>query len=167
MITWLRESTVAAGLLAILRIWLGYCWFTHGLEKLQKGFDATGYLQFVVSNPVKGPDKSILYGWYNSFLENFALPNAELFNFIIPWAEFLIGLGLILGCLTTVAAFFALLMNFSFLFAGTVSSNPAFILGEIIILFAGLNAGKFGLDRWLFPATRKYLPWNKNRSTTE
>ncbi|MDF2534645.1 MAG: Crp/Fnr family transcriptional regulator [Bacillales bacterium] len=164
MVTWLRTNTIAAGILAVLRIWLGYNWFTHGIDKFQNGFDASGYLKFAISAPVKGPDGNILYGWYVSFLENFALPNAKLFNFVIPWAETLIGLGLILGCLTTAAAFFALVMNFSFFFAGTVSTNPPTMLAAFILLFAGYNAGKFGLDRWVVPAMRKYFPWHKEES---
>lgn len=86
----------------------------------------------------------------------------DIFNTIVPLGEFLVGLGLILGCLTTLACFFALVMNFSYLMAGTVSHNPSDILLGVIILFAGFNAGKFGLDRWVIPFIRKtskqYLP---------
>jgi thiosulfate dehydrogenase [quinone] large subunit len=54
--------------------------------------------------------------------------------------------------------FFGLLMNFSYLMAGTISSNPIDILLGGIILFAGFNAGKFGLDRWVIPFMRDLLP---------
>lgn len=46
-------------------------------------------------------------------------------------------------------------MNFSFLLAGTVSHNPTDILLGGMILAAGLNAGVFGLDRWVIPFIRK------------
>ncbi|GAA3330132.1 hypothetical protein GCM10020331_081440 [Ectobacillus funiculus] len=62
---------------------------------------------------------------------------------------------MLLGCLTTAAAFFGLVMNFSFLLAGTVSHNPTDILLGGIILAAGFNAGVFGLDRWVIPFIRK------------
>ncbi|MDF2558036.1 MAG: Crp/Fnr family transcriptional regulator [Bacillales bacterium] len=166
MVHWLRKSDIASWILAVLRIWLGYNWLIHGVEKISKGFDAAGYLKFVMGNPVKGPDGQVLYGWYNSFLENFALPNVKLFNFIVPWGETLIGLGLLLGCLTTAAAFFALVMNFAFFFAGTVSSNPPYIIYQFIILFAGYNAGRIGLDRWIIPAIRKTFPMFSKGSTS-
>lgn len=151
---WLRESNSAAIILAIIRTYLGYAWLTAGWGKLTGGFDATRFLQNVVANPVTGPDGAPVYGWYVTFLETFALPNIGIFNFLIPLGEFLVGLGLILGCLTTAAAFFGLLMNFSFFLAGTVSHNPTDIFFGGLILFAGYNAGRYGLDRWVVPYLR-------------
>ena len=151
----LRENNIAAGILTVLRLYLGYMWLTAGWGKITKGFDASGYLGNAVANPVKGPDGNMVYGWYVSFLENFALPNVELFNVLVPWGEFLVGLGLILGCLTTAAVFFGLVMNFSFFLAGTVSHNPTDIFLAVIILTAGYNAGRFGLDRYVIPFINK------------
>jgi thiosulfate dehydrogenase [quinone] large subunit len=56
-------------------------------------------------------------------------------------------------------------MNFSYLIAGTVSSNPLCILLDVIILAAGLNAGRIGLDRWLIPFIRKMTA--KDHNATE
>ncbi|WP_053365644.1 DoxX family protein [Bacillus sp. FJAT-27245] len=150
----LRENKIAAALLAVLRIYLGYAWLTAGWGKITGGFDATGFLKGAAANPVAGPN-GIVYGWYVDFLNAFAIPNAELFNVLIPWGEFLVGLGLILGCLTTAAMFFGLVMNFSFMLAGTVSHNPTDILMGFIILVAGANAGKYGLDRYVLPFINK------------
>jgi uncharacterized membrane protein YphA (DoxX/SURF4 family) len=152
----LRENKISAAILTIIRLYLGYAWFTAGLGKIQSGaFDATGFLKNAVANPVKGPDGNMVYGWYVNFLESFALPNIDVFNFIVPWGETLIGLGLMLGCLTTAAMFFGLVMNFSFFLAGTVSHNPTDIFLGFIILTAGYNAGRIGLDRWVVPFIRK------------
>jgi len=164
---WLRENTVAAGLLTILRLYLGYTWLEAGLHKLTGGFDASGFLKGAVANPVKGPEGDLVYSTYVGFLKSFALPNAHLFNTIVPLGEFLVGLGLILGCLTTAAMFFGLVMNFSYVMAGTVSTNPWDILLGMFILVAGYNAGKFGLDRWVIPFVRKTIfkktePLNEN-----
>lgn len=148
----LRESTIAAGLLLILRLYLGYSWITSGWGKISGGFDASGFLKGAIANPVQGPN-GVVYGWWTSFLESFALPNASVFNVLIPWGEFLVGLGLILGCLTTVAAFFGVIMNFSFLLSGTVSHNPTDILMGVLIMVAGYNAGRFGIDSLI----NKYL----------
>ena len=155
LVKWLRENTVAAGLLAIIRLYIGYSWLTAGFHKLTGGFDASGYLANAVANPVKGPDGSMVYGWYVTFLKSVAIPNVDIFNTIVPLGEFLVGLGLILGCLTTVAMFFGIVMNFAFFLAGTVSHIPTDLFLGAIILFAGFNAGKFGLDRWVIPFIRK------------
>ena len=155
MVKWLRENTIASGILALLRLYLGYEWLTAGFHKITGGFDASGFLKGAIANPVKGPDGSIVYSTYVGFLKSFALPNSGIFNVLVPWGEFLVGLGLILGCLTTAAMFFALVMNFSYVMAGTVSTNPWDILIGIFIVFAGYNAGKFGLDRWVIPYIRK------------
>jgi thiosulfate dehydrogenase [quinone] large subunit len=151
MFKFMRENKYAAMVMTFVRLYLGYSWFTGGLGKVTSGaFDASGFLNGAIAKPVAGPD-GIVFGWYVSFLEHFALPNADLFNTVIPWGETLVGLGLLLGCLTTYAAFFGLVMNFSFLMAGTVSHNPTDILLGFLILVAGANAGKFGLDRWVMP----------------
>ncbi|WP_423801018.1 DoxX family membrane protein [Neobacillus sp. SAB-20_R2A] len=152
---WLRENKIAAGILTVLRLYLGYSWFTAGFHKITGGFDAAGFLKGVTANPVKGPDGAVVYGWYVEFLKGFALPNVDIFNFIVPWGEVLVGLGLMLGCLTTAAAFFALVMNFAFFLAGTVSHIPTDIFLGVIILAAGYNAGRIGLDRWVVPFFRK------------
>jgi thiosulfate dehydrogenase [quinone] large subunit len=151
----LRENKISAAILTVLRLYLGYAWLTAGFHKLTGGFDASGFLKGAIANPVKGPDGSVVYGWYVDFLQHFALPNAHIFNTIVPLGEFLVGLGLILGCLTTAAMFFGLVMNFSYMFAGTISTNPMDILIGVIIIAAGYNASRIGLDRWVIPFIRK------------
>ena len=151
----LRENKVSAIILTVIRLYLGYSWFTAGLGKLTGGFNASGYLKGAIANPVKGPDGALVFGWYVDFLKGFALPNIDIFNFVVPWGETLIGLGLLLGCLTTAAAFFGLMMNFAFFLAGTVSHNPRDIILGFIILTAGYNAGRIGLDRGCFLSSEK------------
>jgi thiosulfate dehydrogenase (quinone) large subunit len=154
LVNFLRTNKIAAALFTVLRIYLGYAWMTAGWGKITGGFDATGFLNGAAANPVTGPD-GIVYGGWVTFLESFAIPNAELFNVMIPWGEFLVGLGLILGCLTTAAAFFGVVMNFSFLLSGTVSHNPTDIIMGVLIMVAGYNAGVFGLDRYVVPFFKK------------
>jgi thiosulfate dehydrogenase [quinone] large subunit len=154
LVKFLRENTISAALFAALRIFLGYQWMTAGFHKITGGFDASGFLKGAIANPVKGPD-GVVYGGWISFLENFAIPNADLFNVLVPWGEFLVGLGLILGCLTTAAAFFGVVMNFAFMLSGTISHNPTDIIMGILIMVAGYNAGKFGLDRYVVPFCSK------------
>lgn len=146
----LRNNRIAAGILVFLRVYLGWAWLTAGWGKVTGGFDASGYLQGVVGSE----EVLATYPWYHSFIEGFALPNADLFSFMVAWGEVLVGLGLILGIFTTAAAFFGITMNFAFLFAGTISTNPLLVLITIFILAAGANAGRFGGDRWVIPYLR-------------
>ncbi|MFC4322565.1 DoxX family membrane protein [Litchfieldia salsa] len=169
MNTFLRENKIAAGILTVIRLYLGWAWMTGGWGKITGGgFDAAGFLNGALANPVA--DKATgaaLYPTYNAFIEGIALPNVGIINFLIPWGEFLVGVGLILGCLTTAAMFFGLMMNFMFMFAGTVSTNPLMILLGVIVLAAGANAGKFGADYYVLPYLRKVMNFNVGRETTK
>jgi thiosulfate dehydrogenase [quinone] large subunit len=158
MMKFLRENVYAAGVMVVLRLYIGWMWFDSGLHKLTGGFAADGFLKNAIANPVADrATGEAVYPTYTAFLEGFALPNAKLINFLIPVGELLVGLGLMIGAFTAAAAFFGLLMNFMFLFAGTVSTNPWMVLIGTIILVAGTNAGKFGVDYYLMPLVRKLL----------
>jgi len=73
--------------------------------------------------------------------------------------ETLVGLGLIFGALTGIAAFFGATLNISFLLSGTVSSNPVMLMLAIFVVLAWRVAGFIGLDRWLLPALG--TPWQR------
>lgn len=154
----LRTNNVAAAILTVLRVYLGWKWLTAGWGKITGGFDASGFLTGVVNNETV----MSTYPTFHAFIENIALPNAGLFSFMVAWGELLVGLGLILGVLTTAAAFFAAMMNFSFMFSGVVSSNPWMILLTVFVLAAGYNAGKIGGDRWIIPYIRGLFANKKN-----
>lgn len=148
-INFLRTSTVAASILAVLRVYLGYKWLMSGWGKVSTGgFDASGFLQFAVQNATG--EKPTVSGWWADFLTAFAIPNVELFNTLIPVGEIAVGLGLILGCLTPIAVFFGLVMNFSFMFSGVTGPNPLMVLLGTIILVSGYNAGRIGLDFFVY-----------------
>ncbi|MGI2298189.1 DoxX family protein [Paenibacillus sp. GXUN7292] len=158
MLKFWRENKIAGLLVTIVRFVAGYAWLTAGWHKITGGFDATGFLTAAANNPVM--DKATgeaVYPTFTAFLEHIALPNAKIINIAIPWGEFLVGLGLILGTLTVTAAFFGVLMNFMFMFAGTVSTNPWLLLLGFIVILAGANAGRFGLDRYVLPWMHKGL----------
>lgn len=159
-VNWLRESKVSAAILVFLRVYVGWYFLKAGWGKVTgEGFDASGYLKNAIANPVGG--EAATYPWMVSFLEKFALPNIDLFNFLVPWGEVLVGIGMIVGGLTTAATFFAMFMSFTFMFAGTVSSNPLLILMNIFIIVAGANAGRYGIDRWILPYFRQLFGKNK------
>lgn len=147
----IRNHSVVAGILAVLRIYIGYTWFTSGISKLGTGFDASGFIAAAAANT------EAVQPWWRAFLQVVALPNAELFSFLVVWGEVLVGLALILGLFTNFAALMGITMNFSFLFSGTVSINAQMAVITIFLIVAGANAGKFGLDRWVMPFIKNQL----------
>lgn len=151
-----RTNKYAAFVWLVLRLYLGITWLTLGIGKMTSGFDAQGFLSNAVANPVMR-EGSMIYPNYVAFLDNVALPYADIINVVIPFGEVLVGLGLIVGVLTSYAAFFAIVMNMSFLMAGTVSTNPWMIALTFFLLVAGANAGRFGGDRWVLPYIRNKI----------
>lgn len=152
----------------ILRLYVGYQWMTAGWHKItgDKPFDATGYLKGAAAKIVPPTDAAAAakfkpihsYEWWGDFLNSFAIPNVGLFNFLIPWGEFLVGVALIFGFATIFAASMGALMNFSFLMSGSISSNPMLVTLQFIIIAAGgAYAGYIGLDYWFRPWFRAQL----------
>ncbi len=104
-------------------------------------------------------------GWYGAFLSAVVLPHTAFWSYAVTCGEFCVGLGLILGLFTGIAAFFGTTMNASYLLAGTVSINPVlFALGSLLVL-AWKTAGWWGLDRWLLPALG--TPWSRPGQTAD
>lgn len=153
MVKWLRESKVSSAIMVLFRLYIGYTFLMAGWHKITGGFDASGYLKGAIAKATG--ENPTVQAWWATFLEGFALPNVEIFNFLVAWGEFLVGIALILGIFTTFAALMGITMNFAFLFSGTISSNPQMVLITIFILVAGANAGRYGLDRWVLPYVRK------------
>src|SRR4029453_7877493 len=80
------------------------------------------------------------------------------FAWLITFGELAIGIGLLLGALTGVAAFFGAFMNMSFLLAGSGSTNPVLFTMAIGLILAWRVAGYYGLDRYLLPLLG--TPWH-------
>jgi thiosulfate dehydrogenase [quinone] large subunit len=160
----LFSSTKAGWIWLIVRLYLGYVWLMAGWKKVNSpawtgenaGAAVQGFVKGALSKAEEGADVT---GWYASFLENAVLPNAKIFSFMVAYGELLVGLGLILGLLTGIAAFFGGLMNVSFLFAGTLSTNPLLFVLATWLVLAWKNAGWYGLDRWALPLLG--TPWGK------
>lgn len=89
-------------------------------------------------------------------------PNAALFAHLVAYGEFLVGVGLIVGALTGIAAFFGIMMNANYVLAGTVSTNPILAFLAIFIVLAWRNAGWIGLDRFILPALG--TPWQPGKA---
>ncbi len=156
-------DTRLAVLWLAIRVYVGWIWLSAGWEKFTNeggvwvgenaGVAVKGFLTGALAKTTGAhPDVS---SWYASFIESVALPHAKLFSFLVTYGEIAVGLGLIVGLTTGVAALFGMVMNWSYLFAGTVSINPMLILLELPLLLAWRVAGHLGLDRYLFRRLRR------------
>lgn len=158
----LFSSTKAGWIWLFVRLYLGYSWITAGWKKVNSdawvgengGAAIKGFVSGALAKAEEGKDVT---GWYAAFLENMVLPNAKVFAVMVAFGELLVGIGLIVGLLTGIAAFFGAIMNVSFLFAGTLSTNPLLFILATWLVLAWKNAGWYGLDRFALPLLG--TPW--------
>lgn len=160
----LFNDTRSAAIWLVVRIYVGWIWLQSGIHKVvddawvgnNAGAAVSGYLQGAIE---KASTTNDVMGWYAAFLEHVCLPNATLFSYLVAFGEVFVGLGLIVGMFTAIAAFFGALMNVAFLFAGTLSSNPRMLLLSVFLMLAWKVAGWYGLDRWVL--LKLGTPWGK------
>jgi len=164
-------SNTRAGLLWLpVRIFLGFSWLSSGWGKfegegwLDGGAALRGYWERVVTIPEEGRPP-ITFEWFRDFLNMLLDNNAESwFAYVIVFGEIGVGIGLLLGVLVGIAAFFGSVMNMSFLLAGTASSNPVMFALAIGLMLAWRVAGYYGVDRWLLP--KLGTPWTRKVDIT-
>lgn len=169
----LEEPPIARALFAnvrwawiwlILRLYLGWQWLQSGWGKWQNpawtGDNAGAAIGGFVSGALERAEgeRPAVQGWYAWFLETAVQPYPVTWSYMIATGELLVGIALIIGLFTGIAAFFGSFMNANFLLAGTVGSNPIFLAIAILLILAWRTAGWWGLDRWVLPALG--TPWS-------
>jgi len=143
-----------------IRLYIGYEWFMAGWAKLGSpawtgdaaGAAVKGFLTGALNKTAgEHPDVS---AWYAYFIQNIALPHSTAFSYMVTYGEIAVGIALMLGLFTGIAAFFGIFMNFNYLFAGTVSANPFMLLLQLFLMLAWRTSGWLGLDRYVLPALK-------------
>lgn len=147
------------------RIYVGYEWLMAGYAKVisdawvgtSAGVALTGFLNGALAKTAGAhPD---VQSWYASFLQNVVLAHPAFWSGLVAWGEVAVGVALIIGAFTGIAAFFGLFMNLNYLLAGTVSTNPILFTLSIGIILAWKVVGYIGVDAYLL---RKLgTPWGK------
>lgn len=151
----------------LLRIWLGFQWLEAGMHKMgdpawvgaQAGTAIKGFMMGAVAKA--GGDHPSVQAWYANFLQGFAIPHANIFTYLIPLGEVLVGTALIIGAFTGFAALMGAFMNLNFMLSGSTSTNPILFSVSMILLFAGAASAYYGVDR-LVAAYMKPV-WDKVR----
>jgi thiosulfate dehydrogenase (quinone) large subunit len=155
---WLYRSNEASILWLVVRLWLGYEWLNAGYQKIWGsehtafwfggGAGVKGFATAGVAGSTAGKGAGASYGWWAAFLHNFVIPNASWIAKLVALSELLIGVALILGLLTGLAAAGALLLNLTYMFTGSAGVNAMFAILAVLLILAWRNAGWFGLDRF-------------------
>jgi thiosulfate dehydrogenase (quinone) large subunit len=159
-------SNTRAGLFWLpVRMFLGFEWIEAGWHKLTGGgwIDGGAALVGFWQNAAKIPEAPgrppITFEWYRTFLQFLIDNHAQTwFAWLITFGEITVGLGLLFGALTGIAAFFGALMNMSFLLAGSASVNPIMFTFAVGLMLAWKVAGYYGIDRYLLPMLG--VPWH-------
>src|SRR6266566_7369196 len=122
----------------IVRLYVGYQWLVAGVEKLfgfnidftsktfwsgslndswifgpHLGAQLTGFANGAIAKA--GGAHPAVQDWFAWFLKNVVVPGAGFWSYMVTFGEVLVGLGLIFGVLTGIAAFFGVFMNMNFL----------------------------------------------------
>jgi len=158
---WLYRSKAASVIWLIARLWLGYGWLNAGYQKLwgsEKavfwnggGAGVKGFATAGVSGSTAGKGAGASYGWWAAFLHNFVVPNASWIAKLVTVSELVIGVLLILGLFTGLAAVAGLSLNLVYMFTGSAGVNPAYAIVAVFLILAWRNAGWLGVDRLALP----------------
>jgi thiosulfate dehydrogenase (quinone) large subunit len=146
---WLTHSRVAALGWTAMRIWLGVMWLQAGVAKLW-GAENPAFLHNngagVAGFAAHGAPA---YTWWGSFLHSFVVPNSGWIGFVVAFAEFAIGVGLVLGLFTRIAALGSLALLFTYVMSGTASVCALYALVAIVILATWRTSSLFGADGFI------------------
>jgi thiosulfate dehydrogenase [quinone] large subunit len=96
------------------------------------------------------------YPWFLHIL-NAMDRHAQVFSIIVTFSELAVGAGLLLGCLTGIAAAGAVALNFLYITGGSAGVNGVFIVLGVLLIAAWRVAGYFGVDYFLLPLLG--TPW--------
>ncbi len=134
--------TLSVWFILALRLMMGFAFLQSGLDKVLSGsFSAGGYLtQAVPANNSPVADVFVAMGntqWFVSVV-----------NVAVPWGEVLIGLGLLVGALTRLAAFWGAFMMLLF-YLGNWDIGHGYINGDFAYMLVFLSVAAFGAGRIL------------------
>ncbi|MBI1893706.1 MAG: DoxX family membrane protein [Candidatus Rokubacteria bacterium] len=147
------EEPAYLGPLVLIRVFCGYYFLSTAITKLGAPWFATAPYTGMIQ---KAADTNISPG-YKAFLLNWVIPNIEVFRFLNWFGEIALGVALVLGLFTRLAALVAIFVLFNYWYAmgGSPAAAPgtpqiikhmAFGLAVVFLTAAGRS---FGFDRAL------------------
>jgi thiosulfate dehydrogenase [quinone] large subunit len=164
----LFDDTRFAPVWLVVRFLLGWSWLEAGYHKItdaawmQTGEALKNYWANAAKIPSTGRPP-ITFDWYRSFIQGLLDAGTYVwFSKLVAVGEALVGIALILGIFTGIAAFFGGFMNWNYIMAGSASTNPLLFFAAILLILAWKTAGYWGVDRFLLP--RLGTPWGRTSS---
>jgi thiosulfate dehydrogenase (quinone) large subunit len=143
---WLKESKIAAVGWTAMRVWLGIMWIQAGSAKLW-GAENAAFLHNNGAGVAGFAAHGVpAYTWWGSFLHNFVVPNAGWIAALVAVAEFAIGVALVAGGFTRIAALGSLALLFTYVMSGTASVCAFYALFAIVILTMWRTSSWLGID---------------------
>lgn len=146
VLQWLGQSKVMAIAWTAMRVWLGIMWIQAGVAKLW-GAENSAFLHNngagVAGFAAHGAPA---YSWWGSFLHGFVVPNSGWIGILVAVAEFGIGIALVLGLFTRIAALGSLALLFTYVMSGTASVCAFYALFAIVILATWRTSSWLGVD---------------------
>ena len=146
VLQWLGRSKIMAVGWTAMRVWLGIMWIQAGVAKLW-GAENPAFMHNngagVAGFAAHGTPA---YSWWASFLHGFVVPNSGWIGVLIAVAEFLAGIGLVLGLFTRLAALGSLALLFTYVMSGTASVCAFYALFAIVILATWRSSSWIGVD---------------------
>jgi thiosulfate dehydrogenase (quinone) large subunit len=143
---WVKESKILAIGLTAMRVWLGIMWIQAGAAKIW-GAESAGFIHNngagVAGFAAHGTPA---YTWWGTFLHGFVVPNAGWIGVLIAVAEFAIGVALVAGLFTRLAALGSLALLFTYVMSGTASVSAFYALFAVVILTMWRTSSWIGLD---------------------
>jgi thiosulfate dehydrogenase [quinone] large subunit len=152
----------------LARVWVGLQWIEASQHKIfneawvGSGVALKGFWTSAVAIPAEGRPP-IAFGWYRAFLQ--AMLDMQAYTWfakLVAYGELLIGIALIIGAFTGIAAFFGAFMNWNFMMAGSASINPMLFALSVGLILAWKVAGYVGADYFLLPLIG--TPWGERHA---
>lgn len=94
-------------------------------------------------------------GWYVDFMEAVVFPNAIIFQYMITLGELALGIALLLGIFTPLAALGSAFMSINFFLSGFYPENPTlpwWLFSSLAVIGAGRA---LSVDYYLLPGLKK------------
>nr|WP_263327031.1 DoxX family membrane protein [Neobacillus sp. Marseille-Q6967] len=154
-------------LIVLMRVLFGVGWLLAGVTKItdKLWFSEPGL--FLKDYLINSLQKSNVPPFYKVFLENIALEHVMVLNYVIPIAQIILGIFLIVGLFTIPSILSCLFMHINFILSGNINliSLILYTSAFSLIIFRS-NIHYFSLDKYFKLDTLFVINEKEGKRTT-
>jgi thiosulfate dehydrogenase (quinone) large subunit len=139
--------------IAVLRIYLGYIYFSTAFDRVERGFLEQPRLAAAIMDQL--PQKDLAF-WYKEVLETLVVPNWQIFAYTLVYLEYLVGVSFLLGFLVRPVALIGIFLaaNSALIVSASLAPLQKCYLALFIVLF-WVGAGRcLGFDYYFYKRQR-------------